>query len=57
VEEGHFIFNGVKSWPLIRLRKISTVGSQCASQAVKSTGKWLLGLDTLSQRLNRYGVN
>ena len=26
VEEGHFVLNGAKSWPLIRPRKIPTVG-------------------------------
>jgi hypothetical protein len=57
VKEGYFIFNGVKSWPLVQLRRISTVGSKCVSQVVKSAGKWLVGLDTLGRRLSRRGVN
>ena len=28
VEEGSFVFNGVKYWPLVRLGRISTVGSK-----------------------------
>jgi len=38
VEERHFIFMGDISWPLIELRKISTVGSRVQSWTVKISG-------------------
>jgi len=30
VEEGHFVFNGAQSWPLVWPRNIPIVGSKCA---------------------------
>jgi len=46
MEEEHFFFNGVKSWPLVWLVSIPTVGSKCAPRSanltVQNCPSWLL---------------
>jgi hypothetical protein len=49
VKEKHFVFNGVKSWPLVWLVSIPTVGSKCASGTAKFNSPRLPKLATSSQ--------
>jgi len=57
VEKGHFVFTNVKSWPLIRPRRIITIDSKWSSWTVNIVAKSLLGLAILRRRRNCYGVN
>jgi len=50
VEEGHFLFNGAKSWPLIRPGMIPTVNSKLPSWHEQVTAERLVGLATLGRR-------
>jgi hypothetical protein len=57
VEKGHFVFTNVKSWPLIRPRRILTIDSKWSSWTVNIVAKSLLGLAILRRRRSCYGVN
>jgi len=54
VEEGHFVFNGAKSWPLVWLVSISTVGSKCAPRIAKFDSPRLPELATSGQSLEQF---
>lgn len=51
VEDGHFIFIGDKSWPLIKTRRIPTVGLKLSSWPEKVDSGRLPKLAFLGQRL------
>ena len=57
MEEGHFVSFRDKSWPLIQLRMIPTVGSKLSSWLEKVIAEGLAKSGTLGRCRGRCGVN